>query len=246
MKNIRKFMALICALSLVTITAGCGNKEESAENGSSAETVTAEVTTVAPEEETEQESEEISASETEESVEETTEESEESESSNDDETEIDGSVTGINLDKDGTLGSMNYKYCSEWIEQAAGDQITYTLNDLSGVIVVQKHAADSFGSLSEETTIQVLAEQSETAWQSLDDMELIGGEWEENVIDGKKCYSVKYTYKMNTIETTNTTFFFANFTDDSKELFAVTASSFNEATDVAGVVKEILSDISFN
>ena len=244
MKNVKKFMALICALSLVTITAGCGNKEESAENGSSAETVTAEVTTVAPEEETEQESEEISASETEESVEETTEESEESESSNDD--AENGSGIEINLDKDGTLGSMNYKYCSEWIEQAAGDQITYTLNDLSGVIVVQKHAADSFGSLSEETTIQVLAEQSETAWQSLDDMELIGGEWEENVIDGKKCYSVKYTYKMDTIETTNTTFFFANFTDDSKELFAVTASSFNEATDVTAVVKEILSDISFN
>lgn len=110
MKNIRKFMALICALSLVTITAGCGNKEESAENGSSAETVTAEVTTVAPEEETEQESEEISASETE-AAETTTEgseseESEESESSDDTDAE-NGSGTEINLDKDGTLGSMN-------------------------------------------------------------------------------------------------------------------------------------------
>lgn len=240
MKNIKRIMALICALGLVSITAGCGNKKDSGENESAAETVTAEVTTAVTEEETEESETETEESETEKS------ETEESQDEGDSDAEDDNSASDIDFDMEGSLGSLNYKYNSKWIEKVVGDQITYTMNDLSGAIVIQKHDADSLGSLSEETTIQVLAEQSETVWESFDNMELLSSEWAEGVIDGKKCYAVKYSYTISSIDTTNTTYFFANFTDDSKELFAVTASSFNDATDVAAIAEEILSDISFS
>lgn len=239
MKNIRRILALVCALGMMTITAGCGSKEESSESESAAETVAenAEKEEAAEEKTEESEAEE---SETEES------EAETEEFQDDSDAEDDNSTSDIDLDMDGSLGSLNYKYSSKWIENTADNQITYTMNDLSGAIVLQVHDADELGSLSEETTIQVLAEQSEAAWKSFDNMELLSSEWVEGVVDGKKCYAVTYSYTVSSIDTTNTTYFFANFTDESNELFAVTASSFNDATDVAGVAKDILSDISFS
>lgn len=241
MKNIRRILALVCALGMMTITAGCGSKEESSESESAAETVTenAEKDEVVEEETEESDTEESEAEESE-------AETEESQDDADSDAEDDNSTSDIDFDMEGSLGSLNYKYNSEWIENATDNQITYTMNDLSGAIVLQVHSADELGSLSEETTIQVLAEQSEAAWKSFDNMELLSSEWVEGVVDGKKCYAVTYSYTVSSIDTTNTTYFFANFTDDSKELFAVTASSFNDATDVAGVAEEILSDISFS
>lgn len=250
MKNIRKITALICAVSIMAIVSGCGSKDEKATSESAAETVTAEVTTQASEEET---TEESSEKETEEATEEATEESaeektteENKEAENDADTDEDNSTADTQLDMDGTLGTLNYKYSSEWKEAVSGDQKTYTFSDLSGAIVIQKHSADGLGSLSEETTIQVLAEQCESAWESLDNMELVSSDWVEGVVDGKKCYAVTYTYNISSIETTNTTFFFANYTDDSKDLFAVTASALTEESNAVDIAKEILSNVSFS
>lgn len=253
MISFKKIMALFCALSVMTAAAGCGSDKD--KGSDEAATETAEVT-VSTEEETEEETEETTEEETEETTEEVTEEATEEETSEEEATEektddeendaSENTSSDVDFDLDRTIGTMNYKYSSEWKESVSGEQFTYTLSDLSGAIIIQKHDASELGSLSEDLMIELLASQSEKAWESLDGMEVVSSEWVENVVNGKKCYAITYTYNISSMLTTNTTYFFANFTDSANDLFAITSTALTEDSSVDAAAKDLLSTLSFS
>lgn len=226
MNKFKRILAFICSLSIMSIAVGCGeSKDENSESESIAEVTT----TIKAEESTEKAAEE-------------------SKSDSDQNTDSDSDSSGdYTLDMDGTLGTLKYKYSSDWTESAASNQMTYTFSDLSGAIMIQNHDAESIGSFSEDLTVEMLAEQSEAAWAAMDGMEIVSSEWVDGILEGdKKCYAVTYTYEISGLKTTNISYFFANFTDDSKELFAVTGSALKEDSNVVAAAKQILSEISFN
>lgn len=242
MKKLSKITALICAISIVAAAAGCGdNKDESS-------AIDADVTEAATTVELEDEEQ------TEESVEETTESVEsETESDNTDDEDVDDDddnkePVDIELDMDGKIGSLNYKYSSDWQEYTSDNQMTYTLKDLSGAIMIQKHDAGSIGdSYSEDLTIEMLAEQCEKLWSSMDGMEIVESEWVEGVFNNdKKCYAVTFTYDTAGIKTTNTSYFFVNFENDSNDLFSVTGTMLKEGSNIDDYVRELLSTASFD
>lgn len=242
MKKFTKITALICAIGIMTIAAGCGNNDEPAAD----ESVTETATTI--ELETEEETEEAEAA-----TEETTESAEsETESDNTDDEEVDDKdskkLANAELDMDGEIGTLNYKYSSDWGESATDNQMTYTLKDLSGAIMIQKHDAGSIGdTFSEDLTIEMLAEQCEKVWASMDGMEIVKSEWIDGVLgEDKKCYAVTFTYNVSGVDTTNTSYFFANFDDDTSDLFAVTGTMLKEGSNIDDYVRELLSTVSFD
>jgi len=243
MKKLAKITALICAISIVTVAAGCGgNKDESS---SAIDVDVTEGATTVELEEKEQ---------TEESVEEDTESVEsETESDDTDDEDVDNDddnkeSVDIELDMDGEIGSLNYKYSSDWQESTSDNQMTYTLKDLSGAIMIQKHDAGSIGdSYSEDLTIEMLAEQCEKLWSSMDGMEIVESEWVEGIFNNdKKCYAVTFTYDTAGITTTNTSYFFVNFEDDANDLFSITGTMLKEGSNIDDYVRELLSTASFD
>lgn len=241
MKRLTKITALICALSIITVAVGCGNNKD--ESSTADEAVTETATTV--ELETEEQ--------TEKSVEATTESVEsETESDNTDDKEVDDEdnkeSVDVELDMDGKIGTFNYKYSSDWGESVADNQMTYTLKDLSGAVMLQKHDAGSIGdSISEDLTIEMLAEQCEKLWSSIDGMEVIKSEWIEGIFnDDRKCYAVTFTYNTSGFDTTNTSYFFANFENDASDLFAVTGTMLKEDSNIDDYVRELLSTAYFD
>lgn len=248
MISFKKIAALLCALSVMTAAAGCGSDKD--KETDKAATETAEVT-VSTEEETEEVTEETTEEEieeetTEEVTEEATEEETTEEVTEEEDEDSENTSSDVDFDLDGTIGTMNYKYSSDWTESVSGEQFTYTLSDLSGAIIIQKHDASEFGSLDEDLMIELLASQSEKAWESLDGMEVVSSEWVENVVNGKKCYAITYTYNISSILTTNTTYFFANFTDSANDLFAITSTALTEDSSVDAAAKDFLSKLSFS
>jgi hypothetical protein len=236
MTNFKKIAALICSLSIMATVAGCGNKDDKTAGESTSETN-------ATEADTEEASATSSESATEESVLDDEEESVTEDAENDDNSD---SSASSELDTDGTLGSMSYKFSSDWNASGSGDQLTYTLSDYSGAVIVQRYDAASMGSdLSEDEMIELLADQSENAWAALEGMEVVSSEWVEDVIIGKKCYAVTYTYEVAGITTTNISYFFANYNDSSKDLFAITGSDLTGSSNINEIANEVMSSVSF-
>ncbi len=238
MTNFKKIAALICSLSIMATVAGCGNKDDKKAAGESY----SEITTTAAD--TEEASEEASEAAQEESVSDDEEESPAEDAESDD--NGDSSASG-ELDTDGTVGSMSYKFSSDWTASGSGDQLTYTLSDYSGAIIVQRYDAATMGAdLSEDEMIELLADQSENAWAAMDGMEIVSSEWAEDVISGKKCYAVTYTYEVAGVNTKNISYFFANYTDSAKDLFAITGSDLTGDSNINEIANEVMSSVSFN
>ena len=231
MISFKKIAALLCALSVMTAAAGCGSGEY--KEFFKAPTETAEVT-VSTEEETEEVTEEATEEETTEEVIE--EEDEDSENTSSD----------VDFDLEGTIGTMNYKYSSDWTEAVSDENVTYTLSDLSGAIIIQKSSNSEFVYLGEDYMIELFALQCEKVWGSLDGMEIVSREWVENVVNGKKCCAVTYTYNVSGILMKNTSYFFTNFTDSANDIFAVTSSALTEDSNIDAVTKDFLSKLSFS
>ncbi len=161
--------------------------------------------------------------------------------------EADPSVDNGTVDSEGTCGNMIYPYSSDWLVQESSNQINCQMPDNSGGFIFQNFDASSFGGeiLSEEQMIELLAEYSEDAWSVFDGMEILDSKWSEDLVPGKKCYVVDYTYEIASIPTTDTTVFFANFTDDIQELYAVTIAEIIPGSNVFTYMEEVLQGITF-
>lgn len=238
MKKMSKITALICAASIVTVAVGCeDNKYEFS-------AIDADVTEAATTVELETEEQ------TEESMKETTE-SIESETEADNKKPVD-----IELDMDGKIGGLNYKYSSNWNEIVSDDKITYTLknrnNTIDTITIYKRDAGSIVDSYSEDFIIEGIAEEYEEHL-SADDIKVIKSEWIEGVFnDDKKCYSVTFTYDVSGMDFTNTSYIFVNFKDGVNELFAITGITFKTSlmiypeTKIDNYLKEILSTVSFD
>lgn len=166
-----------------------------------------------------------------------------SDSSSDENSVSDGNLS---LDTTASLGSMNYCYNSGWMKEDNGSQISFQLTDNSGALILQLTDGASMDAENEDDVVEQLADQSEAAWSSIEGMEILESSWNEELISGKKCYVIEYSYEISSIVTTNTSIFFANFTDKSKDLFAITASEINELSTVDLSLEALLETISFS
>lgn len=149
------------------------------------------------------------------------------------------------LDTAASIGSMNYYYNSDWVMSDNGTQVSFQLADNSGALIVQLTDGSSMEAESEDAMVEMLADQSADAWSSIEGMEILESSWDEELIAGKKCYVIKYSYEIASVVTTNTSVFFANFTDDSNDLFAVTATALNEFYTVDLSLEALLDTVSF-
>ncbi len=149
------------------------------------------------------------------------------------------------LDTAASIGSMNYYYNSDWVMSDNGTQVSFQLADNSGALIVQLTDGSSMEAESEDAMVEMLADQSADAWSSIEGMEILESSWNEELISGKKCYVIEYSYEIASVTTTNTSVFFANFTEDSKDLFAITATALNEFSTVDLSLEALLGTISF-
>ncbi len=228
MMKLTKLTAILCALSMMAIAAGCSKKDE--ESKEPAETVaTVDLDNL----------EEI-LGEDEESQEETTEAPTEEESSDD------ASSDNGELDSESTYGSMTYSYSSDWVASETSSQISYQLPDNTGAIILQLTDGSAVAGVSEDEMVEYLAEESETAWENLDGMVVAERTWDDEMIPGKKCYVVSYSYDIASINTQNVTVFFANFTDDVQDVFAITCTALTEDSSVTEYMGQLLASITFS
>ena len=160
-------------------------------------------------------------------------------------TEESAAEGNTSLDTAASMGSMNYYYNSDWIMSEIDSQVSFQLADGSGALIVQLTDGADMDAEDEDAVVEQLADQSETAWSAVDGMEILNSSWNEEMIPGKKCYVIEYSYEISSVMTTNTSIFFANFTDDSKDLFAVTATALTEFSTVDLSLEALLSTISF-
>lgn len=239
MRNLKKILALVCAFSMMAAFTACGEKTDDAAQNA---TETAEVTTAEETEAAEEETEEETEAETEEETDELT--SDESLENSDD---VSASADG-EFDAEGTIASMVYPYSTAWTEQEISGQTTYIFDDYTGMILVQNFDAASFPNApeSDDEMIELVADKCEEAWANLENMQLMNTEWVDDVISGKKCYAVTYTYSMSGITADTTSYFFANFDGDVKDVFAVSGCSLDESKNGQKVVLDVLKDVHFN
>lgn len=235
-----KWIAMLCALSMMTMAAGCGSEETSSESAAEITSAAIEAATEAEESEAETEASEELSESAEDDTDASSEEDEEASAG------IDEIVDNGVIDTEASCGSMSYSYSSSWIASEAESQVSYQLPDGTGAIILQYTDGSTSGLATEEEMIEALAEQSETAWNALEDMEVLESEWNEEILPGKKCYVVTYSYEVASIMTLNTTVFFANYTDTAQDVFAVTCTALTEDSSVADCTDELLSTITFS
>lgn len=221
MKKRTKWTALLCALCMAAAMTGCGGSEESSSESSAAETTT-EATEAATEaaEESEEASEEASADET---------------------------ADNGEIDSEATMGTMTYRYGSQWVLSESESQTSYTMPDNSGALIFQLVDSSIVSSVAEteDEIVELLAEESQSAWDGIEGMEVVESGWNEELVPGKKCYIISYTYVISDITTTNTSVYFANFTEEAKDIFAVTATALTSDSTIAECLEEVLGSATF-
>lgn len=221
MKKRTKLTAMLCALCMMAAMTGCGGSEESSSESSAAETTTA-------------------------ATEAATEAAEESEESSED-VSVDETVDNGEIDSEATMGTMTYKYGSQWILSESESQTSYTMPDSSGALIFQKVDSTLVSSVAEteDEIVELLAEESQTAWDGIEGMEVVESGWNEELVPGKKCYIISYTYLIGEVTTANTSVYFANFTEDTKDIFAVTATALTADSTIAECLEEVLGSATF-
>ncbi len=146
----------------------------------------------------------------------------------------------------GTLGSMNYTCPGDWIMEEINGQVTYTLPNDGGAVIMQLTDGSMFTAETEDELITLLADESVAAWESMDSVEITESGWNETAIEGKKCYIINYNYDLNGIGTYNTSYFFANYNDTSKDLITITGMSLTEGVLLDKEIEGVLETVTFN
>ena len=231
-----KWIAMLCAWSMMTMAVGCGSEEKTSESAAEA----AAVTTEAADSETETEvSEELSESAV------------ETEADSEEESETESSIAAEPADSDlldtvASLGTMNYRICSDWIVSEEEDQIIYRMPDESGSIVIQRIDGNAYDTQDENEIIEDYSKRSESAFRSIPDITLLEEKWDEELLPGKKCYVLSYSYEIASVLTEYTTVFFTNFTDSEKDVFAISCTAVAETADTEAYLNEMLRTITFS
>lgn len=214
--KLKKITAILCALSMLYVFAGCSKSEEiSSESIAETSAVT-------------------DATETTEA-----EESEESQ-------QADAPAVESVLDTEKTFGSMHYLVDGEWPASESDEIAMYTMTDNISSVVLQLIDGSAYDIEDETETVEHLAEQSEETWNSLENFTILEKKWDEEILPGKKCFIISYSYEINSITATYTSVFFANFTDTAKDVFSVSSASPTEDGLSEEYLEKILATATFD
>ncbi|MBQ8686965.1 MAG: hypothetical protein IJ512_00290 [Ruminococcus sp.] len=150
------------------------------------------------------------------------------------------------LDTAETFGSMQYYSSSQWTSSAVDTAIVYSMPNESDSIVFQKLDGSLYETEDEDETIEFLAEKSQEAWDSFNDFTILEQKWDENIIPGKKCFVMSYNYEYESVLTTYTSVFFANFNDETKDVFSVSSIAVTEDALTEEYLYELLRTVTFS
>lgn len=146
----------------------------------------------------------------------------------------------------GSIGTMSYTCPGDWVMEEINGQVTYTIPDGSGAIIMQLTDGSMFTAETEDELITLLAEQSVSAWESIEGAEITYSDWNDTAIEGKKCYVINYTYELNGVSTYNASYFFANYNDTAKDLITITGMALTEGVLLDEEIEDVLETAVFS
>lgn len=232
----KKWIALLCAVSMMAAFTACGNEENSSSEPATeatTEVTTEAVTEATTEAETEATTEAVTeATTTEETVaSEATSETEEASS------EINsGDAEGADiLTQEETVGAITLKVSPDWTKsESMGYPMWYT-EDMTGAFFVQQFDTAEMGIEGIDHK-----EALETVGAAMGGMAtVIGDEWD--TVNGEDAYGISYSMDVDDVTTTNISIFF--YVEDV--IFGVTFSDFGGSGDILNYVTAITDSITF-